>query len=516
MVHKKLAVAVLAAAVGACAQVQNQSTAPGEQPLQDDPLAAVGDKPVDPPPEIQTAPAPVDIWDRLRREFHLERHLENPKVQDYIAYFARNEGYMARVTERSRRYIFHVVEQLEQANMPMELALLPIVESAYDPFAFSHARASGMWQFIPATGRSFGLQQNWWYDGRRDVHESTRAAIQYFSYLSARFDGDWELVLAAYNAGEGTVRRARERNARRNMGTGFWDLKLPRETQRYVPQLLALAEVVSKPEYYGVKLYDIANEPYYAAVDVGSQIDMAQAARLADIEVEELYLLNPGYNRWATDPNGSHRLLVPADKREKMELALTELPLDQRVTWQRYNIARGDTLSTIARRYETTVAAIREANKLRSNNIRAGKTLLIPSAAGPDAQFAYTLDRRVGNQRSASQGKKGSYTVRPGDTLWEISRSLRVSVSDLANWNSMAPGDTLRPGRSLVTYSNGGDSRTTRKISYHVRSGDSLYRIAQKFSLKISDILRWNKLNKSSYLQPGQRLTLFVDTAASG
>ncbi|WP_323843941.1 LysM peptidoglycan-binding domain-containing protein [Microbulbifer magnicolonia] len=518
MVHKKIAVAVLAATVGACAQMPDNSIAPDKQNLQGEETVAAAGPSADVLKPAEKALPPADIWDRLRRGFRLDRRVDHPKVKDYIAYFSRNEGYMARVTERSRRYIFHVAEQLEQSNMPLELALLPIVESAYDPFAYSHARASGMWQFIPATGRSFGLHQNWWYDGRRDVDESTRAAVQYFTYLSERFDGDWELALAAYNAGEGTVRRAIERNQRRGLGTSFWDLKLPRETQRYVPQLLALAEVVSRPDYYRIPLHDVANEPYYTSVDVGTQIDLAQAANLADIEMEELQLLNPAFNRWATDPNGDHRLLIPVEKRETFEAALAELPKDQRVTWQRYTIARGDTLSTIARRYETSVAAIREANKLRGNNIRAGKTLLIPSASGPAGQYAYALDQRVKRHQSSGSGHKASYTVQPGDTLWGIARSLNVSVRQLASWNSMAAGDTLRPGRTLVAYADSGSNsdRTTRKLSYRVRNGDSLYRIASRFSIDVDDILRWNRISKSSYLQPGQRLTLFVDSAASG
>ncbi|MBB3060751.1 LysM peptidoglycan-binding domain-containing protein [Microbulbifer rhizosphaerae] len=513
MVHRKFAIALLAAAVGGCAQAPKPDIAQERTGEGIDIAASTAESYTQAPRE--RALPPVDIWDRLRRGFRLQRHTDHPKVKDYITYFSRNEGYMARVTERSRRYIFHVTEQLEAAGHPLELALLPIVESAYDPFAYSHARASGMWQFIPATGRSFGLHQNWWYDGRRDVHESTRAAIQYFSYLSERFNGDWELALAAYNAGEGTVSRAIESNRRRGLGTSFWDLKLPRETQRYVPQLLALAEVVSRPDYYRVPLHDIDNRPYYAAADVGSQIDLAQAADLAGIEIEELQLLNPGYNRWATDPNGKHQLLLPIEKRDTFLSALSQLPEDQRVSWQRYTIARGDTLSTIARRYETTVAAIRQVNKLRGNTIRAGHTLLIPTASGAGAQYAYTLDQRVSRQSSGS-GRKTSYTVRPGDTLWEISRSLGVEVRQLASWNNMAPADTLRPGQKLVAYDTGGNSRTTRKLSYRVRNGDSLYRIARKFSLEIKDILRWNKITEKSYLQPGQRLTLFVDSASSG
>ncbi|GAA5525581.1 membrane-bound lytic murein transglycosylase D [Microbulbifer aestuariivivens] len=516
MVHKKFAVAVMAAAVGACAQVEKLPIAQQDDTYQDGKMAASSPSGAATAAQADLALPPVDVWERLRRGFSLERRLDEPKVKDYVAYFSRNQGYMSRVTERSRRYIFHVIEKLEKANLPLELALLPIVESAYDPFAYSHARASGMWQFIPSTGRAFGLNQNWWYDGRRDVDASTDAAVAYFTYLSERFNGDWELILAAYNAGEGTVRRAVQRNERRGRGTTFWDLKLPRETQRYVPQLLALAEVVSRSDYYRVSLHDVANEPYYAKVDVGSQIDLAQAADLAKIEIEELYLLNPGFNRWATDPNGKHELLIPADRRETFQLALNDLPVEQRVNWQRYKISSGDTLSTIARRYQTTVAAIREANKLRGNTIRAGQTLLIPSASGPAGQYAYALDERVQRRQASGQGTKTTYTVRPGDTLWGIARTMDVGVRELAKWNSMAPGDTLRPGRKLVAYSSGqSDSRTTRKLSYRVRNGDSLYRIAQKFSIDVSDILRWNKISKSSYLQPGQRLTLFVDSANS-
>lgn len=518
MNHCKFAVSFLAAVLGACAQLEITEPATPT-------ATVVHSSTLDTEPELEVPEilAPNDIWHRLGGKFTLPREIERPKVQEYIRYFSSNGDYMTRVTQRSQRYIFHITEHLERAGLPLELTLLPIIESAFDPFAHSHANASGLWQFIPVTGRSFGLQQNWWYDGRRDIEASTRAATEYFRYLSTRFEHDWLLVLAAYNAGEGRVRRAIARNRKQGLGTSFWDLQLPRETRSYVPKLLALAEVVARREHYQTPLHEVANAPYYQAVDVGSQIDLAQAAELADIKIEELYLLNPAYNRWATDPNGQHQLLLPVTKHEKFVAELSKLPIDQRVSWQRYNIVRGDSLSTIAQRYKISVQAIREANKLPSNTIRAGQNLLIPSASKPAAQYAYAIDQRIKSRRTPTTGKKHTYTVRPGDTLWDIARDLNVQVQQLARWNNMATNDTLRSGKQLVTYasSNNNNSQptsntTSRKLTYRVRGGDSLYRIARKFSLTINDILRWNKISTQRYLQPGQQLTLFVDNAYRG
>lgn len=518
MIYKKFAVMLLATAVGACARIETAPQLPAPESAdtgKSAPHAATAESVAS--PEVTEAVATKDLWQRLTRGFSLDTQTHQPRVQDYVRYYTKNKSYMKRVSERAHRYIYHVAEELEAAGVPTELALLPIVESGYDPFAYSHAQAAGMWQFTPATGRAFGLDQNWWYDGRRDVADSTRAAAEYFLYLAKRFDNDWPLVLAAYNGGEGTVRRAIRRNKAAGKPTDFWHLKLPRETQRYVPQLLALAEVVGKREQYNTPLFDIPNEPYFAKVSVGSQIDLAQAADLADIEIEELSLLNPGYNRWATDPNGNHQLLLPIAKKSAFEQKLASLPKEQRVSWQRHTVKSGDSLINIAKKYQTTVASIRQTNNLRGNMIRAGSTLLIPVAAAPAGQYAYSMDERLKRKqsRSARRGtEKVTYTVKPGDTFWDISRSMDVSVRQLASWNSMAPGDTLRPGQRLVAYPKSSapkTGRTTRKLSYKVRSGDSLARIAQKFSLKINDIVKWNRINKKKYLQPGQKLTLYVD-----
>jgi membrane-bound lytic murein transglycosylase D len=435
---------------------------------------------------------------------------------------------MARVSERAEKYLFHIVEQMEANNIPMEIALLPIVESAFDPFAYSHGRASGMWQFVPSTGRQYGLKQNWWYDGRRDVVASTGAAIKFLSYLHRRFDGDWLLALAAYNSGEGNVSKAIRRNRKAGKPTDFWSLKLPRETQAYVPQLLALSRVVLKPDTHKVKLEPIPNKAWFTQVDIHSQIDLAQAARLADMELNELYKYNPAFNRWATDPDGPHQLLIPNTHLDTFVENLKAMPTDQRIGWKRYTIKSGDSLIRIAKKFNTSVSALQSANQMKGNKIRQGKTLMIPVATEPARYYAYSADQRLKRKQDKPASSKNShkinYRVKSGDSFWKISRQHNVSVSKLSKWNGMAPKDPLKVGQKLVIWTNKTlsesrlkeagkslDKGIIRKLAYNVRRGDSLARIAGKFNLSVNDIMRWNPVKKDSYIHPGQSLTLFVD-----
>src|SRR5690606_19652767 len=256
--------------------------------------------------------------------------------------------------------------------MPEDLALLPIVESAYHPFALSPSRASGIWQFIPGTGRRFGLKQNWWYDGRRDIVAATRAALDYLEELHREFDGDWLLALAAYNSGERNVARAVERNRSAGKAIDFWSIAahLPRETRGYVPSLLAVAQLLAEADEYGVRWLAIDNEPYFEIVELDGQIDLATAAGLAGIDIDQLYTLNPGFNQWATDPDGPHALLVPAERASAFRAGLATLPPDQRMAWRRHEIARGETLAAIARKYGTSVDALQQTNSLKGYLIR--------------------------------------------------------------------------------------------------------------------------------------------------
>ncbi|MBY4677254.1 LysM peptidoglycan-binding domain-containing protein [Marinobacterium arenosum] len=474
-------------------------------------------------PQAVAAEEPDDLWQLTRQHFKLDLEQSNRRIDAQLSWYARHPKYINRVADRASRYYHHIINEVIARDMPAELALLPIVESAFDPFAYSHGRAAGPWQFIPGTGKRFGLRQGWWYDGRRDVVASTRAALDYLDLLQKRYDGDWLLALAAYNAGEGNVDRAVKRNRRAGKPTDFWSLKLPKETQAYVPKLLAVAKLFNEPERYQLSLKPLPNKPYFEVVETQGQIDLAEAANLAEISMEELYLLNPGFNRWATDPKGPHYLAIPADKAEAFAEKLAKLPPEKRMKWTRYTIKSGDSLGLIAKRFKTTPDVIRTANSLRGNRIRAGAALLIPTAAHNSSE--YVLSQAQRQQRTQqkiarnSNKQKRTYTVKSGDSFWSISRKYKVGVRSLASWNQMAPGDPLSIGKQLVIWqepnqklASAGDGRQlVRKIGYKVRSGDSLARIAGRFNVKINDITRWNKLDKQKYLQPGQRLTLYVD-----
>ncbi|WP_411744851.1 LysM peptidoglycan-binding domain-containing protein [Reinekea sp.] len=463
-----------------------------------------------------------DLFQVLRRNFQFDLTLEDPRITSQLKYYASHQSYINRVSERASRYMFHIVEEIQKRDMPLDLALLPIVESAFDPFAYSHGSAAGMWQFIPSTGRMYDLKQNWWYDGRRDVVESTRAALDYLNDLNKMFDGDWLLALASYNSGPGTVRRAQRKNQAAGLPTDFWHLDLPKETEAYVPKMFALAKLFHSPDKYGIELPYLAKEPYFAQVNPGGQIDLAQAAILADMELSEIYMLNPGFNKWATDPDGPNRLLVFVDNEEIFNENMKSLPVDKRLTWQRHTIQSGDSLLLIAKTYDVTVDVIRDVNKIRGNLIRAGDSILIPVASKNDNFYSLSADNRLKvkqNALSGSSKQRTDYLVQSGDTFWDISQKFDVSVQSIARWNNMAPKDILRPGQTLAIWTEPGtstaissiqDREVVRKVGYVVRSGDSLSRIADKFNVLIRDIEKWNTIT-GKYIQPGDRLTLYVD-----
>ncbi len=460
-------------------------------------------------------PYDVSVWARMRDGFAINEDL-NKRIQIEVNWYARHPSYFKRVSKRASPYLYHVVESLSQRGMPLEFALLPIVESAFDPFAYSHSKASGMWQIVPGTGKMLGLKQNWWYDGRRDIVASTNAALTYLESLHAQFEGDWLLALAAYNSGAGNVRRAIRKNKKRGLPLDYWNLDLPKETETYVPRLLALKQIMLSPEVYKVALLPTPNTPYFESVDVGSQIDLAQAADMAGIDMDAFYRLNPGFNRWASAPNGPHNILVPIATAPQFKEALATLPAEQRVAWERYTIKNGDALSKIAKKHNTTTALLQSINGLNGHGIRAGKVLLIPRASKENQHYVLSASQRLATKQNRGKGSRIEYVVKPGDSLWSIGKSLGVSSQSLAKWNGIAHKAPIRPGNKLVAWNKPKGSKSTReqtrrKLAYKVRKGDSLARIADKFDIRVTDIVHWNNVNTKKYLQPGDKLTLYVD-----
>ena len=336
------------------------------------------------PAHIQTEPASVasaedvDIWERLRAGYDITVET-TPSVQARIAAFHRHARLFEQILQRrSEPYLFHVLDRVEARGLPAELALLPVIESAYDPFARSTAGATGIWQFMPATAREAGLRKDWWYDGRVDFVAATEAALNYLTALQQRYDGDWLLALAAYNAGSARVNRAMHQNRSQGRPVDFWHLPLPEETRDYVPKLLALRAIIADPAGHGIALPGLANASYFTRVDTGGQIDLQVAARLIGVSLEELQRLNPGLTRSITPPGSTHQILIPRASAQRFRLELALLPADQRVQSIRYRVRPGDTLSEIALNSSTTVSRLRKLNQLESSRIVAGRLLVVP------------------------------------------------------------------------------------------------------------------------------------------
>lgn len=464
-------------------------------------------------PDGAPQPEAGDLFERIRKGYSIA-DVDHPSIDLEVRWFARHPDYLDRTFKRGERYLHYIVGEIEARGMPLELALLPVVESAFNPVAFSRARASGLWQFIAETGRRYGLKQNWYYDGRRDVIASTNAALDYLQFLAKEFEGDWLLAVAAYNCGEARVARELERNRRAGKPTDYFSLRLPRETRAYVPKLLAMRRIVGDPTAHGLAFAPIPNAPYFVKVDVGGQLDLQVAAELAELSKEELLALNPAFNHWVTDPEGPHHILVPVDRFERFQAGIAALPPEERVRIVYHRVRRGDTLGEIAHKYGISVAALKTANKLRSNLIHPGQDLLI--AAAPKGMAGATGLAASNEASSRGRSYSDKHVVRRGDTLWSIARRHGVSMDRLANTNGINRSDTLSIGQVLAIpgtarLASTDSSSVARSSTYVVRSGDSLSVIADRFRVRLSDLLSWNNLTRRSIIRPGQRLVMYVD-----
>ncbi len=462
---------------------------------------------VGPPSPPAQQPIPV-IWDRLVGGFSLPDCEPGSTAYTWQEWYGNHGDYMQRVMLRARPWLYDILNQIETRELPYEMALLPIVESAYDTFAFSSAAAVGGWQFTAPTARDYGLKINTWYDGRRDMYAATRAALDYLQVLFKKFDDNWRLALAGYNAGAGRVSRAVARHGGNMRSLRATDLKLPRETKGFAPKLHGLSCLLRNPERYQLKLPAIPDMPLITAVNLEQPVDIVYAAQLTDLPITEVYALNPGLNRWTTPPDGPHRLILPAGKADDFLQAFTstEQPAASAPEWQTITVKSGDTLGSLARQHNTTLALLREHNRLRSDVIMPGQILRTGTASyNRFPGYAEALAELQKLQQGLLPANRTSHRIRRGESLSTIARQYNVSVTNLQRWNNLRSPDRIRAGQSLVVLA---PVKPGGKQRYRVQPGDSLWRIARRNQISVESLRNWNQLPAGTILQPGQVLLL--------
>ncbi|MBQ6657419.1 MAG: transglycosylase SLT domain-containing protein [Ottowia sp.] len=414
----------------------------------------IGGSPELRPGAVTTLRAPGDIWERIRRGYAMP-DIDTALVRQQENYYASHPAYIQRMTERSRRYIFHIVEELEQRRMPTELALLPFVESAFNPQAVSSAKAAGLWQFIPSTGANFDLRQNSLHDERRDVVASTRAALDYLERLHGMF-GDWHLALAAYNWGEGNVQRAIARNRAAGLGESYLDLRMPNETRHYVPKLQAIKNIVSDPARFGGQLPHIENEPYFESVPIKHDMDVAVAARLAEISVEDFRAINPSQRKPIIFAASTPTILLPWDNVDIFKENLSRTPVSELASWTAWVVPEKLRPADIAQRFGMSEAEFRAMNSIpRGNHIAGGSTVLVPRSQSATTATASSIvdNARLAivsppAQRRATVLRSATVRARKGDSLSRIAARYNVPLATLKSWN---PGiKQLRVGQSVA------------------------------------------------------------------
>lgn len=445
-------------------------------------------------PTAESLPPPDGLWERVRRGFEFESsYAHKPLVRKWVQFYITHLDHLLGAAKRAKPYLWHIVEALDKRGMPMELALLPIVESAYKAGITSYAGAAGLWQFIPITADRFGLTQNWWYDARHALLPSTRAALDYLSWLHGQFN-NWLLALAAYNAGAGRVSEAIEQARALGQPTNFWHLNLPTQTKNFVPKLLALREILLAPQKFAIDWPELPNKQLTAAVPLPIQVEFDRLAEMIGMSAERLRELNPAYRRWATAPTPEHKILVPIEKADNLRVALANAEPGSLVTRRAYRVSPGDTLSAIAQRFDTSVAKLRLLNELESTVIHPGDKLLLPSGASAGAV--------------ASSPARMTYTVASGETLWSIAQRFGTSVATLRRWNALG-GNTIYPGQELLVPAG----QTRHRLAYEVERGDTLWSIANSFDVSVAQLRTWNNLGRDHVLLPGEVINIRTETA---
>ncbi len=416
-----------------------------------------------------TVPAP-DAWERIRRGYAIP-NLNTPLVDKWTAYYAKHPEAMNRMANRAGKYLYYIVEEINRRGLPTELALLPFVESAFNPIAYSHAKASGLWQFIPSTGTQFKLKQDWWHDQRRDPIASTNAALDYLEYLF-EFQGDWYLALASYNCGEGAVQRAVKRNAAAGKPTDYLSLNMPAETRNYLPKLQAIKNIVADPQKYAVVLPDVDNSPYFVAIKQNVNIDYVLAAQFAELPLEDFQALNPSFNQPVISVKENHSIILPRDRVAIYNKNLAQYRGDL-TSWRAYEAKDGENLAAIANKFGVPEGRLRQANRIPGNvRVVSAQTLLIPGPSGEGIRL------NPADKTSLAQAGRRN--------------TARTATTTARTTTTSAPPSTAANASARI---------------HTVRSGDTLGKIAQQYSTTVTAIRALNNL-KSNNLRIGARLRI--------
>ena len=484
----------------------------------------------EPPGEIEEIVTPGDdddeiytVWTRVRDGFKIP-NMENSVVDENLAKYSKRPDYLQRMANRSQKYLYHIIEEVTARGMPTEIALLPFVESAFVTNAKSRVKAAGLWQFMPATGKHYELDQTMWKDERYDVLQSTAAALTYLQRLHDEFD-DWPLAFAAYNWGEGNVRRAIKRNQSLGLPTDYMSLKMPAETRNYYPKLQAIKNIVQNPNDYGIKLPTIYNEPFFVQIFKDQDIDVKRAAKLAGMSHEEFSTLNPSFNRPVIVASHNHSMLMPTDKLDQFIENLVAYrtsgkPLS---SWTTYRVQPEDTVAAIARKAHMTEAALREANQIPAGRrIKPGSLVLVSKSSGLGNAEDISSDTIDASFALAQDYRRVTYRVRRGDNMRSVARRLGVSPATIMKSNGLRSqrlrvGQTLRVNVPIVTRQTTTSRPTTTRSTpdtpvastkfYVVRKGDTLYSIANRYGITASALRNANNISGNN-ISVGQRLTI--------
>jgi membrane-bound lytic murein transglycosylase D len=449
--------------------------------------------PVEPSPRI---PNYENIWDRIKDTSSLDAVNLDDKTLEYVNQYLSNPAQLDKLLEKGRYFIYFVLEELERYKLPPELALLPYIESNYDPFSISSSGAMGIWQFMPATARIYGLKDTWWYEQRHDPLVSSRAAIRYLAYLHNRFNKKITYTLAAYNGGPTLLEKRIKLNKKAGKLTDFKNLKLPTQTQEYVPKFKAILAIVLNSEKYEIKLPDFPNKPVLGKIELNGQVEILAFSEFAGLKPEFVYKLNAGYTKWASPPGDKTFFNIPIELEEVLNLKKENFIQTNQINWVTHRVSKGDSLWKIAEEFDTEVNVLKKVNYLSSNVLSLNQELLIP----------------LSNDQNQTFIPYQAHIISEGDTLWNLGIQYNISPAEIAKTNGLKMGSPLRIGSEL-NIGNKNIYRTInskkRTILYSVKQGDSLYRIADIFNIEISDIKKINELSTNE-IKPGQVLKIII------